>query len=85
MKLNFEDYFVCEKIKQSTEIWRWNLNNTPKDPAVRILILAELIKYCQNNGNLVKMRPDKRLRAKGLFALFSNNPPDISSSPSIKE
>jgi len=69
---NFENYFTCERIKKNSFIYRWNLNNTPPSPIDRILIMADLINTCRSANHLINLRPDKRLRAKGLHVLFAN-------------
>ena len=70
--LDINDYFTSEKIKNNSFIYRWNLNTTPTSPVERILIMANLITTCQNRGQKVNLRPDKRIRAKGLYVLFAN-------------
>lgn len=67
-----DEYFTCSQIKNSSTIWRWNLNNTPSDPTKRILILAQLINQCESQNQTVYIKPDKRIRAKGLCVLFAN-------------
>lgn len=70
--VNFENYFTCDRIKENSFIYRWNLNNTPTSPIDRILIMADLINTCRSANQLINLRPDKRLRAKGLHVLFAN-------------
>ena len=70
--INIKDYFSCEKIKNNSFIYRWNLNNTPSSPVERVLIIADLIKTCRERNQIVNLRPDKRVRAKGLYVLFAN-------------
>lgn len=70
---NLNDYFSPTQIKNSSTIWRWNLNNTPSDPTKRILIMAALINHCKSNNQTVLVKPDKRVRAKGLCVLFANS------------
>ena len=62
--LNVQDYFSCEKIKNNSFIYRWNLNNTPASPVERILILADLINACRARNQIVNLRPDKRVRKR---------------------
>jgi hypothetical protein len=78
MQLDLDLYFTSQKMKTNSFIWRWNLNNTPSDPAERILIMSELIKKCRHQNQNINLRPDKRIRAKGLYVLFANNiiPPE---------
>jgi len=70
------DYFTCDQIKPKTRIWKWDLNNTPSKTSSRILILAQLIKDCQQKNQKVLIRPDKRLRARGLCVIFANDTED---------
>jgi hypothetical protein len=35
--------------------------------------MAQLIEDCQQNNQKVSIRPDKRLRAKGLCVIFAND------------
>ena len=67
------DYFTSSEIKPGSYIWKWDLNNTPPETSSRILIMAQLIRDCQQNNQKVSIRPDKRLRAKGLCVIFAND------------
>ena len=71
-EINIESYFTRDKIKTNSFIYRWNLNNTPPSAVDRVLIMAELINTCYSTNYAVNLRPDKRLRAKGLYVLFAN-------------
>lgn len=70
---NLEEYFTSDQIKSNSTIWRWNLNNTPSQSTKRILILAQLIKQCQDSNQKVIIKPDRRFRAKGLCVVFANS------------
>ncbi len=69
---DLDRYFTSQQIKSTSFIWRWNLDNTPSDPAERILIMSELIKKCKSENQNINLRPDHRIRAKGLYVLFTN-------------
>ncbi len=69
---NLDHYFTSQQIKTHSTVWRWNLNNTPSQSSKRILIMAQLINYCKSLNQTVVVKPDKRLRAKGLSVLFAN-------------
>ena len=69
---NLEEYFTSDQVKPTSIIWRWNLNNTPSEPTKRILILAQLINHCQSLNQKVIVKPDRRVRAKGLCVVFAN-------------
>ena len=69
---NLEEYFTSDQVKPNSTIWRWNLNNTPTEPSKRILIMAQLIQHCQTLNQKVMVKPDRRLRAKGLCVVFAN-------------
>lgn len=71
------DYFTSNEIKPGSYIWKWDLNNTPPETSSRILIMAQLIEDCQQNNQKVFIRPDKRLRAKGLCVIFANDIQDM--------
>jgi hypothetical protein len=75
---NLHDYFTSDQIKPHASIWRWDLNKTPKSPVKRILLMAQLIQHCQDEDYVIQVKPDNRLRAKGLCVVFANktNVPD---------
>ena len=67
-----EDCFTCSKIKQNSFLWQWNLNNCPADQVQRVLLMAALINQCHENNQTVRIKPDRRSRAKGLSVIFAN-------------
>ena len=68
-KKEFSNFYLT-KIDENTLLYRWDLNNIPNG-INQILLLADLIKYCQENGYNPIIKKDKRLRASGLLVVFA--------------
>lgn len=73
--LNYKDYFEKIKISNTTISFRWDLNKVPTG-CDQILLLAQLINQFKNLNKEIKLRPDKRKRAKGLIVIFINDKPE---------
>lgn len=73
MSLDYKDYFIKQAINETSVVFKWNLNAIPKG-IDQILLLADLIRGCQEENKAVEIRPDKRKRAKGLVVIFANTP-----------
>jgi hypothetical protein len=73
MPSNYKDYFIKQSISEHSVVFKWNLNTIPKG-VNQILLLADLIRGCQEENKIVEIRPDKRKRAKGLVVIFANTP-----------
>ena len=65
--------FLSKKIDEHTVIYFYDLNIKIKYSEY-ILSLSSLIIQEKEKGNIVNIKPDKRLRASGLHVLFSNKP-----------
>jgi hypothetical protein len=70
--LNYENFFISYRVNPHSTVYKWNLNKIPSG-CDQILALAELITACKNQEKTVKLRPDKRKRAKGLLVIFAND------------
>ena len=69
--MEFEKYFIKDKVSENSLLFKWNLNNIPKGYK-QILLLADLIRHHTSKGYEIKLRPDKRNHAKGLLVIFVN-------------
>ena len=74
--MDYKDYFEQTKISENSTSFRWNLNKVPKG-CDQILLLANLIQNFKSQGKDIKLRPDKRKRAKGLIVVFVNEKPPL--------
>ncbi len=74
--MNYEDYFEKTNISDTSISYRWNLNKVPKG-CDQIVLLAKLIQRFRDEDKDVRLRPDKRKRAKGLIVVFINEKPPL--------
>lgn len=70
--MDFNDFFEKTIISDTCYSFRWNLNKVPKG-CDQILLLAQLITANSSENKEIKLRPDKRKRAKGLIVVFVND------------
>jgi hypothetical protein len=74
--LDYKDYFEEIKVSDTSVSYRWNLNKVPKG-CDQIILLSNLIQHFKNQNKDIKLRPDKRKRAKGLIVVFINEKPPL--------
>lgn len=66
-------FFLCKKISDDVTLYSFDLNKVP-NKVDQIIYLSTLITKEQEKGNICYVKLDKRIRAKGLFVVFSNDP-----------
>lgn len=75
--MDYKNYFEEIKISDTTISFRWDLNKVPTG-CDQILLLAQLINNYKQKGKEIKLRPDRRKRAKGLIVIFVNDKPELT-------
>jgi len=81
VSLDYNDYFEKNVISETCFSFRWDLNKVPKG-CDQIILLAQLISHYRSLNKNIKLRPDKRKRAKGLLVVFVNEQEPIQQSTS---
>ncbi len=74
--MDFNNFFEKTIVSETCISFRWNLNKVPKG-CDQILLLAQLITAHSSEDKEIKLRPDKRKRAKGLIVVFVNDKPSL--------
>ena len=66
-------FFLQKNISDEVTLYSFDLNKVP-NKVNQIIYLSKLITEEQQKGNVCYVKLDKRIRAKGLFVVFSNDP-----------